>query len=85
MSMKSEMIYKVTYDAATIILNTNELVIYYASEPEKPVSYAFSTQDESLKSYEYCIDLMDYLEKELGKFEDIGDAHKRGLGLVLAD
>ncbi|SFQ27114.1 hypothetical protein SAMN04488506_1195 [Desemzia incerta] len=83
--MESEMIYKVTYDSAAIILNTNEMVIYYASEPGRAVSYEFTTQTELLKSYEYCMDLMDYLEKEPQQFEDIETAHKRGLELVLGD
>ena len=85
MSMETEMIYRVTYDAATIILNTTELVIYYVSEPEKAVSYAFNTQNELLKSYEYCMDLMEYLEREPRQFEDIEAAHQRGLDLLLAD
>lgn len=85
MSMETEMIYKVTYDSATIVLNANEMVIYYASAPEKAISYRLNTQNDLLKSYEFCMDLMEYLEKEPQQFQDIEIAHQRGLELLLTD
>lgn len=81
--MKSRMIYKVPYKAATLILYTKEVVIHYKSEPLNGVSYKFATQLKAIDAFEHCMDLMEHLEKS-PKFEesDIEKAHRQALELA---
>ena len=82
--MQSKMIYSAPYEAATLIMYPREVVIRYKSEPLNGISYKFTTEKETLDVYEFCMDLMEYLEKKQ-KFEDIETAFKTKLKLKLED
>lgn len=84
--MESNTIYKVPYEAATLILNTKEVVIYYKSEPLEGISYKFATHEKALLVFEQGMDLMEYLERSPEfKENEIENAHKRGFELLLAE
>ncbi|MGE7366664.1 hypothetical protein ACQKKE_08460 [Desemzia incerta] len=79
--MQSKMIYSTPYETAKLIMYPNEVVIRYKSEPLNGISYKFTTQKETLDVYEFCMDLMEYLEKK--QIEDVEMTFKEKLGLKL--
>lgn len=85
MEMESGMIYKVPYEAAILVLYTKKIAIYYTSEPLKPITYTFNRQMDALNAYEYCMDLMEYIERKRDTFKNIEEAHRQGFKLYLAD
>lgn len=76
------MIYSAPYEAATLIMYPREVVIRYKSEPLNGISYKYATEKETLDVYEFCMDLMEHLEKKL-EFEDIEATFKAKLKLKL--
>lgn len=82
--MQSKMIYSAPYEAATLIMHPREVIIRYKSEPLNGVSYKFTTQKETLDVYEFCMDLMEFLEKKQN-LEDIEMAFKTKLKLKFED
>ena len=82
--MQTKMIYSAPFETATLIMYPKEVVIRYKSEPLNGISYTFTTHKETLDVYEFCLDLMEHLEKKQN-FEDIEMAFKKMLELRLED
>lgn len=82
--MQSKIIYSAPCQAATLIMYPREVVIRYKSEPLNGISYKFTTEKETLDVYEFCMDLMEHLEKKQ-KFEDIERTFKTKLKLKLEE
>lgn len=80
--MQLIMIYSAPFKVATLTMYSKEIVICYQSDPLNGILYNFTENTETLDVYEFCVKLMEHLEK-IEEFENIEIMFKKMLKLKL--